>query len=359
MRRSYMNTFGIILGVLIAACSAFAVNLLLHRQAMQVPLSFWYLFWFLPFLAGGFHTYMAAITVIIIFADLCRLGCIKHHLNIHINISCVTCIAIVLGYSITPFWAADRGMAVLGILRYCPVLLFSILLMQYPEDQKKQFFTLIPVCGAVMTIMSCILWGIPATQDFVAVNGRLSGFLQYPNTFAAFLLTGVAVLGMTQPRRISVFLLGFVLIAGILLSGSRTSILLLAFLFPAIWVLQKKKGAAALLMITAIAIVSAFFLIKRGEQITFLGRDIGSLFVRALYYKDALPVIMRHPFGLGYMGYRALEATFQTSRYTVSFVHSSLLQLMLDIGWIPSLLFFVCIGKNLFSHKIAPTKKWF
>ena len=314
-----MNSFSFILSLLIAAGSAFTTNRLLRVHAIQIPLSFWYLFWFLPFLAGGFHTYMAAMTAIILLADLFRMICVRRHLNIAMSISVVTCVVIVLGYCLTPFWAADRGMAVWGIPRCCPVLLLSILLMQYPDDQKKHCFILIPICGAVMTIASCILWCIPATQDFVMINGRLSGFLQYPNTFAAFLLAGIAVLAMTPGKKVPLLLLGFVLIAGILLSGNRTSILLLAFLVPAIYILQKKNGIIVLILVAAVTLIASLFLIRRGDQITFLGRDIGSLFVRILYYKDALPIILQHPFGLGYMGYRALETTFQTSRYTVSF----------------------------------------
>ncbi len=352
-----MNSFSFILSLLIAAGSAFTTNRLLRVHAIQIPLSFWYLFWFLPFLAGGFHTYMAAMTAIILLADLFRMICVRRHLNIAMSISVVTCVVIVLGYCLTPFWAADRGMAVWGIPRCCPVLLLSILLMQYPDDQKKHCFILIPICGAVMTIASCILWCIPATQDFVMINGRLSGFLQYPNTFAAFLLAGIAVLAMTPGKKVPLLLLGFVLIAGILLSGSRTSILLLAFLVPAIYILQKKNGIIVLILVAAVTLIASLFLIRRGDQITFLGRDIGSLFVRILYYKDALPIILQHPFGLGYMGYRALETTFQTSRYTVSFVHSNLLQLMLDIGWVPAILFSICIGKHLTSPKTVPVKK--
>ena len=352
-----MNTSAMILGIFIAAVSLAVAKRTPQMQNKQIPPGIRYLFWFLPFLAGGFHTYLTVFTAGILLLSLLRTVFKKRQLKITCNLTTLTLLVIVLGYCVTPVWAADKGMAPFGIIRYLPVLLLALLLMQYPARQKACFRELLPLCAAAMTVAGWILWLVPGGKDFVVLNGRLSGFLQYPNTFAAFALTGLAVMGAKAQKTSCDRWICMVLISGVILSGSRTGVLLLFFLPLAIAALHKKVPLTVLFLLTAAAGLGAYLLTKNGTQITFLGRDIGSFFVRVLYYKDALPVIADHPFGLGYLGYRALETTFQTSRYTVSFVHSGILQLLLDIGWIPALLFVTVILKNLFSPHTEPADK--
>lgn len=340
-----------LLGMLFGVCSVLVAQGLLHKKGISIPWTIGYLLVVLPFLTGGFYTYMAAITSMFLLMGLFNIVRVKHQLNFSFNLTTFTLGIITIGYCITPLWAADKGMSVFGILRYVPVLLLAFLLMQYRNEQKSHFLLLLPVSGAIMTVAGCMLWVIPVTKDFVVVNGRLSSFLQYPNTFAAFLLTGLAVLGVKPKKKWTDWLIGLILIFGIFRSGSRTGILLLVLLVLAIAVHHKKIPPFIPLILTAAAIISVSILIMNGKQITFFGRDFGSLFIRILYYKDALPVILRHPFGLGYTGYRALETTFQTSRYTVSFVHSGLLQMLLDIGWIPALFFTITVIRTLCSFR--------
>lgn len=317
----------------------------------------WYLLLTLPFLAGGFHTSVAIVTTPVLLISLIQIFRTQGFLKITLNPQSIACFAVTVGYCITPLWAADRGMAIMGVLRFLPLSLLVVLLMQYTQTEKIQFLQILPISGILMTLLSCILRIFPATQDFVTVNNRLSGFLQYPNSFAAFLLVGIAVQGGKEHNKIFDWLTDLILIAGIFLSGSRTSVLLLVFALLVIAVFRKKIHPLFVLALTVGVGIFGALLLRSEQQITFLGRDIGSLFVRILYYKDALPVILRYPFGLGYLGYRALETTFQTSRYTVSFVHSGLLQLLLDIGWIPTLLLLGAVGKTLLSSRTAPACK--
>ena len=316
-----------------------------------------YLLLILPFLAGGFHTSVAIVTTPVLLISLIQIFRTQGFLKVVLNLQSIACFAVTLGYCITPLWAADRGMAMMGILRFLPLPLLVLLLMQYTQTEKAQFLKLLPITGIVMTLLSCMLWFFPATQDSVTVNNRLSGFLQYPNSFAAFLLVGIAVQSAKKHSKISDWLMDLILIAGIILSGSRTGVLLLFFVLLVIAIFHKKIHPLCILALAVSVGICGTLLFRSEQQITFLGRDIGSLFVRVLYYKDALPVILRHPFGLGYLGYRALETTFQASRYTVSFVHSGLLQLLLDIGWIPALMLLSAVCKTLVSAKTAPARK--
>jgi hypothetical protein len=73
--------------------------------------------------------------------------------------------------------------------------------------------------------------------------------------------------------------------------------------------------------------------------------------LRLLYDRDALTMIAAHPFGLGYMGYKALQGSVETWTYSVSFVHNELLQLLLDIGWVPTLLMVISLIRAFFTKK--------
>lgn len=327
------------------------------RRKTPVKWVFLYLFGILPYLSGGFHTFSGTVTAGVLLLWLLR--CRKtEQLPIQLNRSSMAILLLFAGYCVTPLWAADKGMAVFGFLRYLPVLLLAVSLMQLTWEEKLAGLSLLPYCGAVMTVISCVLWLIPTAQAQIVVNGRLSGFLQYPNAFAAFLVTGIAVLGTDNRKTIASWLTAGILGTGIFLSGSRTGLALLAVtLIGILWIRGRKKPVAASLAVFCGAVLTVTVLALQGNTADVLGRDVGSLLVRLLYYKDALPVILKHPFGLGYLGYRALEATFQTSRYTVAFVHSGLLQMMLDAGWIPPALLVLAVAKTLSAKKTPASVK--
>ena len=58
-------------------------------------------------------------------------------------------------------------------------------------------------------------------------------------------------------------------------------------------------------------------------------------------------MILKHPLGLGYSGYRWLQGSFQTGVYSVQHVHNEFLQLLLDVGWIPAGLFLWSLVRSL------------
>ena len=102
-------------------------------------------------------------------------------------------------------------------------------------------------------------------------------------------------------------------------------------------------GGAAFFIIASILYVAVSgrfnaigrFLNTSLEESTFLGRF--------LYYKDLIPVILSHPFGLGYKGYQVLQTSFQTGDYNVLYVHNDYLQVFADAGWIPGIAALVCL----------------
>lgn len=348
----------ILSGIFVSGILFLPVHLFLKNRNVSVPWIFYYLFFLLPFLAGGFHTYTVPVTVLMLGCSLISCNRRNKHLRFNWNIYSLTIALIVLGYCISPFWGADRGMAVFGIARYLPLILLAAVIMQHSAEERENALLLVPICGVCMTLVSGVLFLIPALRDTVAVNGRLAGFFQYPNAYATFLLMGIVILASGKRPGIPMLIAGISLLVGLYLSGSRTGLFLLAVAAIGILVVRGKLHPLyAGVLMGGLLLISALVILSGSADLQLVGRDLGSVFVRLLYYKDAIPIILKHPFGIGYMGYRAMEAAFQTGRYSVSFVHNSVLQLLLDIGWVPGLLFVICIVRSLLSQKLPSYRK--
>ena len=95
-------------------------------------------------------------------------------------------LALLAGYLLTPFWAVDSGMALLGFFKFLPAALFWLLLMQLGPEVRERLFLTIPVSGITMTLLSYPTRWIPALTPYFYASGRLGGFFQYSNSFALF-----------------------------------------------------------------------------------------------------------------------------------------------------------------------------
>ena len=286
------------------------------------------------------------------------------HLTLHKNLTFWTVLSIPGFYLLSVLWALDRGMAFVGFLKFLPLLLFLLLAQQDPETKPLLLKTFPPMMAA-LTLVSCLLSLFPGFGESFLVADRLAGTLQYPNTFALLLL--VAQLLLVGQRKwdftnISILL---VLLAGLLYTGSRT---VFALAVPANLILAlsfgtKKTRWLTLSIITAVTALTLILAAVSGSAV--LGRFLRFSFKestfagRILYWLDAAPVILKHPFGLGYRGYYYIQQSIQSGVYATMFAHNDLLQLLLDIGWIPAILLLVLIFRTLksktvpFLHKLV------
>ena len=80
-------------------------------------------------------------------------------------------------------------------------------------------------------------------------------------------------------------------------------------------------------VILAVAAGSAGIL----ERFTNISFGASTFLGRILYVQDALPLILKHPFGLGYYGYYFIQQSVQTGVYTVVNAHNELIQILLDV----------------------------
>lgn len=350
--------------VAFSVAAAFFLEQHRKKQGCEIPGIFLYLTFVLPFAAGGFHTYVSAVTVVCLVLHLWTTARKQGYLRLTLNGNSLAVLLLVLGYCVTPIWAADKGMAVLGILRYMPQLLYVLTLIQLTPEQKKDCLKLIPVGGAVMTVLSCLLLLIPGADVYLTVKGRLAGFLQYPNTYAAFLLAGLILQYSKENRRKYDILTDAILVLGILLSGSKTGFVLLVAAVIGIAIIQKEKKTILVLGGLFAGAVLLALLLSGFDALQYSGRfrnirlTSGSFLLRLLYYKDALPVILKNPFGYGYLGYRALQGTFQTGGYHVTYIHNGFLQLLFEVGWLPALAMAAAFLRAMLSRKTSSGKRF-
>lgn len=293
-------------------------------------------------LLGGFYEF----TSCIIFCGLSFFILLDYYKNkrkfvIGINALCIA--AITVAYLLSIVFAVDRGMAFLGFIKYMPLIPLVLLVSQIEVEERTKLIRLIPLMGVGMTVVSALLSFSETISSFLNVNGNLSGFFQYPNTFALFLTIGLIVLaddlGTNKKEWISKGFQAVVLLGGIIASGSRTAVIILIVLYAILLYRRDTRklmiyalivSVVTLLIVIVIALVSGSL-----DSIQALFNISGSTFYgRILYVLDALPLVLKNPLGLGYWGYFFTQGQIQTGVYAILYVHNDFVQLFLDAGWI-------------------------
>lgn len=314
------------------------------------------------FCVGGFNEHIS-----------CLLSCIastyflfkilsRKEIKLQKNLFSVSIAVLCLFYGLTCFWAIDSGMAFIGFLKFMPIFLYMVILRQ--EDKSSEMLDILPYIAAGLVVISATGAQIPFLKAFFVVAGRFAGFFQYPNTFALFLL--LCELLILQRGRLKVvdYAIVGVLIAGLLYTGSRTVfVLFIISNIVMIFVIASRKMRITLfafMVFSMVAVLLVMYLFKDNAIINrYLNMDFGaSTFIgRILYIVDALPLLLKYPFGMGYMGYYYIQNSIQTGVYNVTYVHNDFLQIFLDIGWIPGVLFLVGIASFFLKKTVSTPRK--
>lgn len=308
------------------------------------------------FTVGLFHNPAAfsAAAALCVYIAVCAKK--NKELRFNVNLSSVSVVLIAVSYLATTLWAVDSGMALFGFFRYLAVALFALAMMQKNAPSKNTMFLVVAYSGAVMSVLSAVLMQIAPISEHFSVAGRLAGFWQYPNSFAMLLLCGIIVLLTKEKISLADYIALAALAFGMIYSGSRIALAVAVVSVIAVLIFRPGKKLKIIVGATLVSGVAAAIVygVVSGNMhlITrFVSTSLTeSTFVgRILYFLDALPLVLRHPFGLGYFGYYFTHASVQTGVYELSFVHNDFLQLMLDIGWIPAICFIAAIIKSFFK----------
>ncbi|MBR4864821.1 MAG: O-antigen ligase family protein [Oscillospiraceae bacterium] len=307
---------------------------------------------------GGFHEYVSCILCVAMTAWLL----LRREKKLQLDASPMSfgVLALCFGYGSVCLWAVDKGMAFAGFLKFLPLLLFLICRKQ--EEKKSVLLGLLPYVGAAMTVSSALGMLIPATKEWFSVADRLAGFFQYPNVFAIFLLVCQLLLWEKEKRNVWDYAVLAILLGGILYSGSRTAFAVAVVANMVMLPVVAKKKLPALLTLAAVAVVAAVVIVLFREN-PVIGRFLRfslteSTFAgRLLYMLDALPLLLKYPLGMGYMGYSFTQQSVQTGLYSVTYVHNDLLQLLLDVGLVYTLPFVLGLGHWFFRKDVKPAHK--
>lgn len=257
---------------------------------------------------------------------------------------------------VVSFWAVDRPANAAGIMRGIVILLWMHICLQWESDIRMRLLRMIPDLGGAMVILVVIAFFFDTTRQMFWRVERLGGFFQYANTCALFLLLGIMIHSYEweskkgkKDRKEWRLRVGktAVLLIGILLTGSR-SIMIIGMLWGVIHsIFHRGFRRVFICIIATIGVVSGLYYVLTGEGTQNVSRIFtiinsnSTLYGRLLYDIDGISMLLRYPMGLGYLGYHYVQHALQTGVYTVRFVHNDMLQIGLDYGVIPLLLFVV------------------
>lgn len=311
---------------------------------------------------GGFNEHISCLLSCITSAYFLFQIFSRKEIKFQPNLFSASIAVLCLFYGLTCFWAIDSGMALIGFFKFMPVLLYIFLLWQ--EEKESEILDVLPYIAAGLVVISAVGAQIPFLKAFFVVAGRFAGFFQYPNTFALFLL--LCELMILQKGRLKTidYISVCTLIGGLLYTGSRTVfILFIISNIAMVLMIANKKVRITLLAVMAfsmMAVLLAMYLFKDNAIINrYLNMDFGaSTFIgRILYVVDALPLLLKYPFGMGYMGYYYIQNSIQTGVYNVTYVHNDFLQIFLDVGWIPGILFLIAVISFFFKKAVTMPRK--
>lgn len=280
----------------------------------------------------------------------------QKNMRFYCNMESLVMVIVIFGYLTAGFYGVDAGMGWIGFLKMQSVLFFLCCVMQLSEEEREAMLGRIPAVGCVMVGFGLLSYVAEPLYPFFFTADRFGGFFQYANVSALFELTGIVILVTErQKRRYFAAELGL-LILGILLSGSRT-VFFLAAATGIFWGITDKKARIPVIAVLLSVPAGAAAYVWLTRDVQNIGRFLttsvsaSTLLGRVLYAKDGLRLLCKYPFGLGYLGYSFLEPSIQTGVYSVRFVHNDLLQIALDIGVVPALLFACVLIRNIFGGR--------
>jgi len=258
-------------------------------------------------------------------------------------------------YLVTMLYSADTELAFLGFLKFFSVPLFITLIMQYKYDveERSQWFEAIGKIGAVMVII-CILSIFIGKSDVFFYQNRLAGFFNYANSFAMFLLIGLISTGFKKELRLIDYAVMGVLLVGIILTNSRSLMIITAFSYVLVLIFSKVNKKTKLLNSAIMVVVAVSTILIAGafgvsNRISTTSGNASEWVLRLLYYKDALRMISENIFGYGHMAWWYMQEGLQTGVYDAQYIHNGLLQVAVDAGVIPALLIVIVFIKAFFE----------
>ena len=308
------------------------------------------------FLFGGYHEFVSGILTVILSAGLLIFDRKEQDLGQYRTLPVYVMLLILIGSIGSIFTAADSGMAVIGVIKYMPLLPAALLFSKMTREEREETICILPYVNSAILAVSLFSLLHPSWSEYFFHGERLGGTFQYSNTMALFFLIGIYCVEEREKRNLRSCALLVAQILGIFFTGSRSVfIFLVVYMLYATW--KKKDYRIFNIGIMTAAMISGIFVVLQTGNMQNIGRFLtislnNSTFLgRLLYWQDALPLAISHPLGTGYMGSFYMQGQIQTGVYTTRLLHNSLLQLLIDFGWIPAVAVIVLILSSFFSKE--------
>lgn len=178
-------------------------------------------------LSGGFNEYVGCVLSAIISVLLIVKIAQNRNLVVNINITSLSIAVITLLYLISCFYAIDSGMAFVGFLKFLPVLLYMLLLMQ-DKGIKEHLIALLPYVALALGVLSLVLVFIPATRDYLRFPTDWRDFSVSKYLCTVLLVGELTALSKEKLKPIDI-ISALLLIILLLFTGSRAVFILAVF----------------------------------------------------------------------------------------------------------------------------------
>lgn len=269
-----------------------------------------------------------------------------------------------------------------GLSLYLSLFLLYLIFVQFKEEEED----VLKITTYVMAA-NCVFYMIIQGAYFNGgiLEGRIDGNIGYANTYALMMLIALYFNNIREKDSIK-GILDLLFIQGVLLTGSRNTLLYLGLFALANLIYKKKKtGKISLIMIfncilgelmyliisklrlggvliIPIILIFYFFYVEEKNRkliniltliavpvgfvgIFFMESNLASrisaaslnsneLQLRFGYLEDVIRYVFKNPLGGGLNTYMYNQGSFQTGFYDVRYVHNSFGQVLYDMGFI-------------------------
>lgn len=311
-----------------------------------------------PFFQGLYFYFQAYIVGAYLLGILIYYIIENKTIKIEISINHLCIFLGIFLYFISIFYAVDKGMAYIGFLKISVIYLFYLVIMQ-SDIRKKDMLNSIAISGIIMSLINLVIYFMPYYNQMLLQKGRLGSFFQYPNTFALFMLICIIILISKDTIKIYESIGLIIMISSILLTFSRSMYIISIGCILIISIYDRKK-IRYILPCTLLGI-ALWYSIMNSLEISYVFNRIeetstktSEWLTRLLYYKDSIAIMKDHPFGTGHLGYYYIQRIYQTgASYYVKYIHSNVLQIVMDIGIIGFVLMGVYFVQNIFNKQLS------
>ena len=244
------------------------------------------------FLFGLYHYWCALLGGAFLTISLIHAIRKKKPVMLPLSLPAIFICIVVLFYFLSIIWAVDKGMALLGALKYLPVPLFMAATATLGVDKERLLKAFANAGGA--SVAACLaLCVIPQLRAYIFPDGRFSGTFMYANSYGLFLLACLVIIGFRKPINKQGYALCAALGLGISLTGSRSLLVLAAASAVMLLFVNWRPALAAAAGVLPVAALSLFSgmagPLQRSTDISFTA---GEGLTRLAYYNDGVRLII-------------------------------------------------------------------